>query len=426
LTAHLAQSRIGPVLALLGGPPVRSDPWPRWPEHGPAEIAALSRVLESGQWGGYPAPGREATQLSRAFAEYVGARHVVLAANGTVTLEVILRAIGIEAGDEVIVPSLTWIATASAPVYLNAVPVFADVDRETLCIDPQSIESLITPKTKAIIPVHLGSAMADMDRILEIAEPRGLRVIEDCAHAHGARWSGKGAGTLGDAGSFSFQSSKLMTAGEGGAITTDSEDVAQRCQSLVNCGRKEPGYADFDGSMLGWNHRITELQAALLGAQLARLPEQKERRARNVRHFERRIAEVGAGLSLQKRDPRMTAPSSYEIVLLYDSTEWKDLPRDRFVEALEAEGVPADGAFYVPIQDRVGELFPLRAAEYPMIRERYGEALTPDGVSTPVASEAAYHRTIWLHHALFLGTERDVDDIVEAISKIRGEIDALL
>jgi dTDP-4-amino-4,6-dideoxygalactose transaminase len=414
------------VLALLGGPPIRKDPWPRWPEHGPAELDALARVLESGTWGGYPAPGREASHFARAWGEYLGSRHVVLAANGTVTLEVILRAIGIQAGDVVIVPALTWIATASAPAYLNAVPVFADVDRETLCIDPRSIEALITPRTRAIIPVHLGSAMADMDRISELAATHGLRVIEDCAHAHGARWKDRAAGTIGDAGSFSFQSSKLMTAGEGGAICTDSEDVAQRCQSLVNCGRKEPGYGDFDGPNLGWNYRLTELQAALLSAQLVRLPEQKERRARNLKYFERRLAELQVGLVLQKRDERMSASSAYQIVLLYDAEQWNGLPRDRFVAALEAEGVPADGAFYVPIQDRIAELFPLRAAEYPMIRERYGDALSPEHVSTPVAREAAYQRTIWLHHALFLGAETEIDDVLAAILKIRGEIDALL
>lgn len=385
-------------------------------------------MLDSGAWGGYPAPGNQARAFAEKWAEYVGVRHTVLAANGTVTLKVALRAMGIQAGDEVIVPSLTWVATAGAPVYLNAVPVFADVDPETLCIDPASVESLITDRTKAIIPVHLGSAMADMDRIVELADSRGVLVLEDCAHAHGARWNDRGAGSLGYAGSFSFQSSKLLTAGEGGAITTNSEELAQRCQSLVNCGRKEEGYGDFDGAMFGWNDRITEFQAALLGAQLQRLPEQKERRRRNLRHFEKRLAEEGDGLGLrpQKRDPRITTPSSYELVLLYEPERWKGLPRDMFVAALEAEGVPVDGAFYVPIQDRIGELFPLRSAEYPAIRERYGDRLEPDRVETPVAKEAAYERTVWLHHSLFLGTERDVDDIVEAILKIRSDVDALL
>lgn len=421
-------SRIPPVLALLGGSPVRTEPWPRWPEHGPAEAAALSRVLDSGAWGGFPAPGNEARAFAERWAEYVGVRHTVLTANGTASLKVALRAMGVEAGDEVIVPSLTWVATAGAVAYVNAVPVFADVEPDTLCIDPDSVASLFTERTKVVIPVHLGSAMADLDRLLEITQARGVHVLEDCAHAHGARWKDLRAGSFGYAGSFSFQSSKLMTAGEGGAITTNSEELAQRCQSLVNCGRKEDGYCDFDGAMFGWNDRITELQAALLRAQMERLPEQKERRQKNVAYFERRLAEQGETLGLvpQKRDPRITTPAFYELVLLYDQEKWKGLSRDNFVTALEAEGVPVDGAFYLPIQDRVGEIFPLRATEYPAIRDRYGDALDPEQVKTPVATQAAYERTVWLHHSLFLGTERDVDDIMEAILKIKGDVDALL
>jgi L-glutamine:scyllo-inosose aminotransferase len=416
------------VLALFGGPPIRSGAWPKWPEHGDREREAVVRALDGGRWGGFPAPGPEAEAFANAWAKTVGVRNAVLAANGTVTLEVILRAMGVEAGDEVIVPSLTWIATAAAPTYLNAVPVFADVDPDTLCIDPSSVEALITDRTRAVIAVHLGGSMADMDRLVTLAESRGLRLLEDCAHVHGARWSGRGAGSLGCAGSWSFQSSKLMTAGEGGAITTDSEELAQRCQSLVNCGRKEDRYADFDGVMLGWNYRITELQAALLSAQLERLAGQGARRAKNVRHLERRLADLGPdfGIEVQRRDPRITSPSFYQVVLLFDSSKWKGLPRDQLVLALEAEGVPADGGFYVPIPDRIGELFPLRASEYPEVRARYGDALSPDRCPTPVASRAAYERTIWLHHSLFLGNERDVDDIVEAFTKIRGEVDALL
>lgn len=415
------------MLALLGGPRVRSRPWPRWPEHDDTELSALRRVLASGSWGGYPAPNTEARRFQQAFASYVGTRHAVVAANGTVTLEVALRGLGVAAHDEVIVPALTWVATAGAAVYINAVPVFADVDRETLCIDPASVEAAITPRTRAIIAVHLASSMADVDALRAIAAARGLALIEDCAHAHGARWSGKAAGSFGDAGSFSFQSSKLLTAGEGGAITTDRAELAERMQALVNCGRKEPGYDGFEGPVFGWNYRLGELQCALLSAQLERLDAQHARRLANVRHLEKRLLEAGElGLSLQRRDERVTSPVFYQVVLLYDAARWKGLPRDRFVEALEAEGVPADGAFYPPIADRTGEIFPLTAREYPAIRERYGERLRPDQAPCPSAAEAAYHRTIWLHHALFLGTREDVDDIVEAILRIRKDVDALL
>lgn len=415
------------MLALLGGPRARALPWPAWPEFGDAEAGALRRVLESRSWGGYPAPGTEAKRFQGAWASWIGARHAVLAANGTVTLKVILRALGVGAGDEVIVPALTWIATAGAAAYVNAVPVFADVDADTLCIDPHSAASAITARTRALIAVHLGSSMADVDALRALCRERGIAFIEDCAHAHGAAWNGRRAGSLSDAGSFSFQSSKLMTCGEGGAITTDSEDLAERCQSLVNCGRKEIGYSDFDGFMFGWNDRITEFQAALLSEQLGRIEEQNRRRIANVRHLEARLAELGdIGLAVQKRDLRVTHPVFYQLVLLYDSTRWKGLPRDRLVEALEAEGVPAEGAFYVPIPDRVREIFPLRANEYPCIRPRYGDALRPELAKTPIASRAAYERTVWLHHSLFLGTTRDVDDIVHAILKIREGVDALL
>jgi L-glutamine:scyllo-inosose aminotransferase len=344
-----------------------------------------------------------------------------------VTLEVALRALELAAGDEVIVPALTWIATAGAPAYLNAVPVFADVDPDTLCIDPRSVEASITSKTRAVIAVHLASSMADVDALRAIAEKHKLAFIEDCAHAHGARWKGQAAGSFGDLGSFSFQSSKLLTSGEGGAITTNSSHLAERCQALVNCGRKEPGYDSFEGAVFGWNYRLGELQCALLSAQLERLDAQHVRRLANVRHLEKRLSELGdIGLRLQKHDARMTDPAFYQVVLLYDSTRWKGLARDRFVEALEAEGVPADGAFYAPIPDRVAELFPLRAREYPATRERYGEALRPEQVRCVNASEAAYRRTVWMHHGLFLGRTADVDDIVDAICKVREGVDAIL
>lgn len=415
------------MLAIRGGERVRTAPWPTWPERGDEEERAVLEVLRRGVWGGYPAPGVAAQKFGRSFAEYVGAKHAVLAANGTVTLKIALRALGVEAGDEVIVPALTWVATAGAAAYLNAVPVFADVDEASLCIDPEAIEAAVTEKTRAIIPVHLGSAMADMDAIMDIAKRHDLAVIEDCAHAHGARWNGRGAGSIGDVGSFSFQSSKLLTAGEGGAITTSNDELAQRCQALVNCGRKEPGYDGFDGPVFGWNDRITELQASLLSAQLARLDEQHERRAKNVDRLASALeSRPDLGLTIQKRDARITRKTAYELVLLYDAEAYGGASRDAFVAALEAEGVPADGDFYVPIQDRVGEIFPLKASQYPTIRERYGDALAPEQAPCPVASRAAYERTVWLHHALFLGDPSDVDDIVEAITKIHGAADELV
>ncbi len=409
-------------LAINGGIPVRTKPFSVWPVFDDRERVALMRVLESRSWGGYPSPNTEARAFAERFAAFHNARYGICAANGTVTLEVALRAGGVSAGDEVIVPPLTWIATAAAPVYINAVPVFVDIDPDTYCLDPRLIEAAITEKTKAIIPVHLACSIADMDAIMEIAVKHKLLVIEDCAHMHGGRWNGKGVGSIGHLGSFSFQSSKLMTAGEGGIILTSDKELEEKCQSLVNCGRKETGYNSFEGSLFGWNYRIGEFQAAILSVQLERLEEQRVRRESNVNYFIKQLQGI-EGLQPLKRDARITSFACYEFILRYSSEACSGVHRDRFAAALNAEGIPCDPYFYTPIYHR--DLFPLRAAEYPCCRDRYGDELDPHSVSCPVAEKAAYHEAIWFHHHLFMGDQKDIDDIVEAIRKVRDNIDEL-
>lgn len=414
------------MLAIYGGAPVRRTPWPEWPEHGRAEARALESVARSGRWGGHPVPGPQAKRFAEAWAHYIGTRRCVLVSNGSVSLQIALRAVGIHAGDEIIVPALTWTATASAVVEVNAIPVFADVEPDTLCIDVAAVQRAITDRTKAVIAVHLGGSMADIDRLLELCDRHGLKLIEDCAHAHGMHWKGRPCGSLGHIGSFSFQSSKLLTCGEGGALTTNDEIVARRCQSIANCGRKEGEYSNFEGEVFGGNFRITEMQAALLSAQLGRLENQIARRDENLRCFEKRLGDLGdVGMTLQKRDPRITRHAFYQVILLYRARDWASLPRDRFVAALSAEGIPCAGPLYLPIQDCVDGLFALRARDYPQIRSRYGERLLPEHAPCPNASKAAYERTVWLHHSLFLGTPGDVDDILRAIKKIRENIDVL-
>ncbi len=403
-------------LAILGGRPVRSEPFPAWPVHDEREAKAIQAVLASRNWGGYPSPNVHAKAFAEAFAAAHTARFCVPAANGTVTLEIALRAAGVTAGDEVIVTPYTWIATGAAPVYLNAVPVFADIDPETYCLDPKAVEAAITPRTKAIMPVHLGCRMADMDALMAIAAKHGLTVIEDCAHMHGARWNGRGAGSLGHLGSFSFQSSKLMTAGEGGAILTSDPMLAERCHSLVNCGRKMEGYDSFDGWMLGWNYRISEWQAAVLACQTERLEEQTILREQNAEYLYQALADV-PGIRPLRRDPRITRTGNYQVILRYDPAGFGGLKRDRFADALTAEGIEVDPYFYIPLYQ--SPLFTVTAKDYPMIRERYGDAITNDSVSCPVAEKAAYHEALWIHHPLFMGTHRDMDQIAEAIRKIQ-------
>jgi len=408
-------------LALHGGTAVAPEllrlPWPDYDDR---ERDGLLRVLESRRWGGFPAPGPFTAEFNEKFAAHHGATHGVAVTNGSVTLEVALNALDIEAGDEVIVPCYTWVATAVCAVHVNAVPVLVDVDPETFCIDCDQVEAAITPRTRAIIPVHLGANMADMDRIMDIARRHNLRVIEDCAHAHGAAWRGRGAGAIGDVGSFSFQSSKLMTAGEGGGLITSDPILAQRMQSIVNCGRKEPGYNDFPETHLGVNARMTEFQAAVLLGQLARLGEATARRAAGIARLTAGLAEVG-GLAPLAVDERVTTRAAYQLVLRYDPAAFHGAHRDVFLAALRAEGVEAHGTFYVPLPDH--PLFCAESRHWPMLRERYGAGIkahyADKGVAFPVAHNAAYNQAVWLHYPYLGQPAEQIDRIVEAVAKIR-------
>jgi dTDP-4-amino-4,6-dideoxygalactose transaminase len=400
-------------LALYGGNPVRARSWPDWPEFGEAEQQALQRVLESRNWGGHPSPNVEAGALSREFAAYVGSSHAVPTLNGTISLTLALQAARVSPGAEVITTAYTFVGTASAIVAAGCVPVFVDVLEETYCLDPDQVEAAVGPRTEAIMPVHLACSMADLDRLEALARRRGLLLVEDCAHAHGACWRGRGAGSIGGFGSFSMQSTKLLTAGEGGMITTSDEVYEQRLQSLLNCGRKEPGYDRFPERMLGTNARMTEWQAALLRAQLRRLPEQHERRSARLEDFEKQIVSV-PGLRPLARDERVTRRAAYQFILRYDAGCFAGVPRDDLILALRAEGVPCAGRFYVPIPE--DPLFAMDPHTNPVARNGvdYSESVFP------VTSRAAYQESIWLPHSLFLGDEDDVKDLVAAFAKVHA------
>ncbi len=415
------------TLALLGGTPVCSEPPAvRWPEPADTERRALADALADGDWGGYPEPGPRAAAFAASFAAAHDTSHGICAANGSVTLEIALAALGIEAGDEVIVPAYTWIATAACAVRCNAVPVFVDVEPRTWCIDPDAVEAAITERTRAIIPVHLGASMADLDRLRDIAQRHALRLVEDCAHAHGARWRERGAGSWGDLGSFSFQTSKLMTCGEGGALVTSDDDLAARCHSLVNCGRHEGDYAHLDEWLFGYNARITELQAAVLSAQLDALPERTARRAGAIERLTKGL-EALDGLAPLPRDERVTTQAAYEWVLRYDAEAFAGVSRERFLEALVAEGVHASGSFYVPLPDH--PLMNARSAQWPSLRPRYGDGIrAPETLHTfdfPVAKRAAYTEAVWLHHSYLLAPPEDQDRTLEAVAKVRRHAAAL-
>jgi dTDP-4-amino-4,6-dideoxygalactose transaminase len=397
-------------LALLGGEPVCKCEWPRWPIHDESEESRLLDVLRSGEWW----YGAQVQDFEREFAAFQGAAYGVTCTNGTTALEMGLRALGVVAGDEVIVPPYTFIATATAVVTIGAIPVFADIDPETLCLDPNDVAQKISPRTRAIIPVHVAGRIADMPRINELAQAHNLAVLEDAAHAWGSQHDGHGAGTLGQCGTFSFQVSKNITAGEGGILVTDDKDVADLCRSFTHCGRTE-GSAWYDHNNLGSNLRITEFQAAILLAQLARLGEHVARREKNAALLDEALADSPAIRQLAPA-PRMTRRSYHLYIFRVNETEL-GIPRERFIEALQAEGVPASEGWYRPLyrngvfaNAHVGPRHGIRA---PLA----GMGVDYRDVSCPVCEQVC-RDAVWLPQHVLLADEPQILSLADAIRKV--------
>ena len=401
------------ALAINGGTPVRASAYPSWPQTGDEEyVQAVADVVRRGDWGGFPEPGINGAAFETAFAAYQGAAHGILMMNGTVTMEVACKALGIGWGDEVIVPALTFSATAYAPMAAGALPVIVDVRPETWCIDPDLVEAAITPRTRAIMPVHLGHQMADMDRIMEIAAKHGLAVVEDCAHAHGQQWNGRGAGCIGDFGSFSHQSSKILTAGEGGTLLTNDDDLARRAHSLIDCGRaKDPEEKEFT---FGANYRLGELHAALLTVAMERFPAQQAERAENGKLFEGLVAQV-PGVRVMPADARITRWSFYNYIVAIDPDAFAGRTNQVVCAAMEAEGIPAEVQY--PSMNRY-ELFQPSLSRLPVCVE-HADRLDPTKMSFPVAEAAGQRESVYFMENVFRDGTTGIGRAVEALGKIQ-------
>ena len=398
-------------LAIHGGPPVRTAPFTAWPVFDQSEEEAVLAALRSGHWGRLD--GDRVTAFEAAFATYQGAAYAIAVTNGTVALRLALLAAGIEAGDEVIVPPYTFLATASAVVEANGTPIFADIEPDTYNLDPAAFEAAITPRTRAVIPVHFAGQAADMDRIRAIAAQHGIVVIEDAAHAHGAEYRGQRLGSLGDMGCFSFQSSKNLTSGEGGAITTNSEHYALLARSFHNCGRLPEG-AWYEHHIIGGNNRMTDLQGALLLAQMDRLERQTRTRDANGRYLNARLAAI-PGIRPMSRDRGETRHSYHLYMFRYDPAAFDGVPRDRFLAALQAEGIPCSGGYRVGLYRQ-----PLFAQRNFGPYQGYRLArpdLHYDPADYPVCEQAC-QEAVWLSQQTLLGTQTDMDDIVAAVAKV--------
>jgi len=248
-------------LAMLGGKPIRTRPFPSWPIFGKPEAQRLLRTLRSGKWGRLS--GSEVAEFEKRFAELHGCQHGIAVVNGTVSLRIALMAAGLPANAEVIIPPYTFFSTASAVIKANLIPVFADIDLDSFNLDPAAVERAITSRTRAIIPVHFAGQPADMRALMAIAKKHKLFAMEDAAHAHGANYRNKPAGSLGHVASFSFQSSKNLTSGEGGLITTNDDKLAAACRSIHNCGRIPTGIW-YEHHVISGNYRLGEFQGAVL------------------------------------------------------------------------------------------------------------------------------------------------------------------
>jgi dTDP-4-amino-4,6-dideoxygalactose transaminase len=394
-------------LAILGGNPVRRRPFPAWPKYLPADAQRLQQVLDSGHWGGYPLPSRWCGEFADRFAAMHGARYGLCVANGTIALVAALQAAGIRFGDEVIVPAYTWDGTATAVLFAGGVPVFADVDPDTYCLDVESARKAITRRTRAILPVHLAMRFAEMNGLQALAAEHSLKIIEDCAHVHGGQYRSQGAGSIGDMGCFSFQESKLMTAGEGGIVITSNLQFFEHLQSQVNCGRAS-ATDQYQQRVLGSNYRMTEFQAALLIGQLEMLPGLADQRARAAARLSSALATIG-GVRPLPPQPGITREAIYCYVFQY-RPEDPQVARDLFVAALEAEGIPCDGRFYEPVYR--SDLFYATPENCPQLSGDYAS------VRCPVSERAAYEESVWLPQFLLLGEDSDVDEIANAVEKI--------
>ncbi|MFQ6115811.1 MAG: DegT/DnrJ/EryC1/StrS family aminotransferase [bacterium] len=402
-------------LAINGGEPaVKEGLKTHWPIFDDTEKEALIEILESGHWCSMGGGGR-VEQFEEKFAEFIGTKYAMCVPTGTDALELAFRAIGLEPGDEVIVPAVTFIASASALVLANGVPIFVDVDPETYQISPEAIEAAITPRTRAIEPVHYGGYPADMDRIMDIADKHDLFVIEDCAEAHGSEWKGKKVGSFGDMGCFSFQMGKPLTCGEGGGVTYDDDDLAISCYSYARLGRK-PGGEKYKHYIPAGNFRMSEFLGGILSTQLSRLPQQTQIRYENGEYFATELEKI-EGISALKRDPRVTKRGYYFYFLRYDSSKWNNVHRNKFMEALQAEGVGCGTAHNDPLYQNPA---------FKNIKKSllHGNEVDYSKVHCPEA-ERIYNEEVIAMGKNFLMERENIDKILAAIYKLRENLDEL-
>jgi perosamine synthetase len=414
VTGKVFTKNVSANLAVKGGSPIRTAPWPDWPVWDREAESEIIEVLRSGRW--WRGSGEKVAEFEEKYAEIIGTKRCLATASGTTALLIALHVLGIDAGDEVIVSPYTFIATYNSVFLSKALPVFADTDQETFTMDPATIEDKITDRTKAILPVHILGLPCDMDRINAIAKKHNLVVIEDACQAWLAEYGGKKCGTLGDLGCFSFQNSKHLPAGEGGAITGDNDEIMDRCHAFHNCGRP---YGNMprtgQNPTRGSNRRMQQFQAVILMSQLKRFLKDADIRLENALYLTSQIKDI-PGIIPYKLAPGATRSAYHLYPFRYKKEYFEGLPRATFLKALSAEGIPCSGGYGPQYRDGLME----EALNSPGYIRLFGEERLKkyrQELHLP-NNDQLCQEAVWFRQSMLLGTKKDMDDIAHAIKKI--------
>jgi dTDP-4-amino-4,6-dideoxygalactose transaminase len=404
-------------LAIDGGKPTREKTWPAWPIVDEVDVEAVAAVVRGGKWSSNL--GSEVRTFENEFAAYNGARHAIAVNSGSSALQVALAAQGIGAGDEVIVPTYTYVASANAALLVSATPILVDVEADTYNISPAAVEAAITPCTRAIVAVHFSGSMANIEALQAIAEKHNLAIIEDAAHSHGGRYDGKAIGTFGIAGCFSFQASKNLNCGEGGILLTDDDNFARIARALMSNGRIEGGawYGHYLG---GGTFRMTAMQAALLRSQMRRLKEQTKRRDANGRTLDAGLGQI-QGLSPMHRREKQELHPHHLYMFRFDAEKF-GIARARFLECLNAEGIPATGGYAMPLHHQ--PLFSGQDLSEWLKNHKAPHRAAHDysAVAYPNAERACAQEAVWLSQSVLLAESEEMQDIIRAAQKIRAAV----
>jgi perosamine synthetase len=407
--------------ALLGGTPVHKGGWTRWPQWRETWEPEVLKVFRSGRW--YRGSAEHVADFEKGYAKLLGAKSCLATASGTTALIVGLHVMGVDAGDEVIVSPYTFIAAYNAILSCKALPVFADSDPATLTMDPASIESRITDRTRAIMPVHIFGMPCDMDPINAVAREHKLAVVEDACQAWLAEYKGKKCGTLGDLGGFSFQESKHIPSGEGGAISSMSEELIDRCNAFHNCGRACGTFKGNGSFTRGNNYRMTQAQAVILSQQFDKLVEETEIRRANADYLTANLGKI-PGIT-PVRLPADSRAVWHLYPFRYDASQFHGLSLGKFAQAMGAEGVPCGGVYHEQYYDGLlDEAIASRGYQRLWSPERLKQYR--ESFKELKGNKQVCETTVAMYQSMLLGKRSDMDDILEAIRKIHAHSSELV